>query len=89
MVKNDVNGLFLVARDKAVNAFRAIVGGSSIDLELGEGTDLKDRTTGTIWDVRGKHKSGPIQSDLEIVMISDEYWYSWKLFHPRSQLIRI
>ena len=89
VVKNDARGLFLVAQDKAVNAFRSFVNGTPIDLSLSEGSELKDEATGTIWDVRGKHKSGPIQSNLEMVMTSDEYWYSWKLFHPRSELIRL
>ena len=89
VVKNDARGLFLVAQDKAVNAFRSTANGTPIHLSLSEGTDLKDEVTGTIWDVRGKHKSGPIQSNLEMVMTSDEYWYSWKLFHPRSELIRL
>ena len=40
-------------------------------------------------DPRGKYKSGPLQTNLEMVMTSDEYWYSWKLFHPRSELIRL
>ena len=89
IVKNDARGLFLVAQDKAVNAFRSFANGTPIDLSLSEGSDLKDVATGTIWDVRGKYKSGPIQSNLEMVMTSDEYWYSWKLFHPSSELIRL
>ncbi len=89
IVRNDARGLFLVGQDKAVNAFRSFANGTPIDLSLSEGSDLKDVATGTIWDVRGKYKSGPIQSNLEMVMTSDEYWYSWKLFHPRSELIRL
>ena len=89
VVHNSARGLILVAQDKAVNAFKSTVSGTPIDLSLAEGSDLRDEATGTIWDVRGKHKSGPLQSNLEMVMTSDEYWYSWKLFHPRSELIRL
>ncbi|MDW3183868.1 DUF3179 domain-containing (seleno)protein [Roseobacter sp.] len=89
VVHNYARGLILVAQDRAVNAFKSTVSGTPIDLSLAEGSDLRDAATGTIWDVRGKHKSGPLRSNLEMVMTSDEYWYSWKLFHPRSDLIRL
>lgn len=89
VVSNEANDLILVARDKAVNAFRATVDGTLISLVQGEGNDLRDQATGTVWDIRGKHKQGPIQSNLQMLMTSDEYWYSWKLFHPRSELIRL
>lgn len=89
VVKNDDRDLIFVAQDKAVNAFKATVGGMAVDLALGEGSDLRDQTSGTVWDVRGKRKAGPLQSNLEMIMTSDEYWYSWKLFHPRSELIRL
>ena len=49
---------------------------------------LCDAHSGTVWDLLGKYKSGSIKSDLEKVAISDEYWFSWKAFHPDSELIR-
>jgi hypothetical protein len=89
VVRNEARDVILVAQDQAVNAFKGTAGGAQIDLVFGEGNDLRDQATGTIWDVRGKFKKGPIQSNLEMLMTSDEYWYSWKLFHPRSELIRL
>jgi hypothetical protein len=50
---------------------------------------FSDDHSGTVWDARGKYKSGQIKSDLEMLTISDEYWFSWKAFHPSSQLIRL
>ena len=89
IVKNNTAELILVAQDDAVNAFRITVQGQMIDLVISSDGVLKDEKSGTIWDARGKYKTGIIDSDLQIVTISDEYWYSWKLFHPRSELIRI
>jgi hypothetical protein len=89
VVRNEARDVILVAQDQAVNAFKGTAGGAQIDLVFGEGNDLRDQATGTIWDVRGKFKKGPIQSNQEMLMTSDEYWYSWKLFHPRSELIRL
>lgn len=89
VVKNEDHDLILIAQDGAVNAFRATADGAVIDIALEETGGLRDKTSGTVWDVRGKHKEGSIQSDLEMVMTSDEYWYSWKFFHPGSKLIRL
>ena len=89
VVKNKEQNLVLVAQEGAVNAFRATVGDAPIDLAITEGTDLVDRSSGSIWDVRGKYKEGPLNANLDMVMMSDEYWYSWKLFHPNSELIRL
>lgn len=89
VVKNNAAELILVAQDDAVNAFRMKVQGQVIDLIITSDGVLKDEKSETVWDARGKYKTGIIDSDLEVITISDEYWYSWKLFHPRSELIRI
>lgn len=89
VVKNEDRNLILVAQDDAVNAFKATVDGKPIDLAISEGSQLRDQTSGTIWDLRGKYKEGQLQSNLEMIMTSDEFWYSWKMFHPRSELIRL
>lgn len=43
---------------------------------------------GTVWNIRGKHIKGEIRADLVPIALSDEYWFSWKKFHPDSKLIR-
>ena len=89
VVKNGTLNFFLVALGDAVNAFKGDVAGRPVQLTaLTEGA-LADAHSGTVWDVRGKYQSGSIKSDLEKVAISDEYWFSWKFFHPDSRLIRI
>lgn len=89
VVKNEAANVVFVALGDSVNAFRARVAGASIDLTVGKGGTLSDLNSGSVWDVRGKHVSGSIKSDLEALAISDEYWFSWKEFHPTSQLIRL
>jgi hypothetical protein len=61
----------------------------SIDLAFSENGFLSDKGSGTVWNVGGKYQSGPVESDLAPLAISDEYWFSWKEFHPDSQLIRL
>lgn len=89
VVKNEVLDALFVAVGDTVNAFKGSVAGKSVALTISTDGTLSDSKSGTVWDVRGKYKSGHIKSDLEMLAISDEYWYSWKAFHPRSQLIRI
>ena len=55
------------------------------ELRLEEG-ELRD-ATGARWSLRGKALAG--QGDLRRVALSDEYWFSWKLFHPSARLIRV
>ena len=89
VVKNDDHDLFLVAQDGSVNGFKASVQDKAISLAIGSNGTLVDQISATIWDIRGKYKSGSLEVDLETIILSDEYWYSWKLFHPRSELIRL
>ncbi|WP_156860109.1 DUF3179 domain-containing (seleno)protein [Myroides odoratimimus] len=39
------------------------------------------------WDLNGKYQSGDDKQDLELIRVSDEYWFSWKRFHPNTQII--
>ena len=89
VVKNDALNIFLVALGDTVNAFKGSVLSRSVQLTISTSGGLSDAHSGTTWDARGKYKSGSIMSDLEKLAISDEYWFSWKAFHPNSELIRL
>ena len=89
VVKNEALNVFLVALGDTVNGFKGSVTGKPVHLAINADNTLSDTHSATVWDARGKYKSGPIQSDLEMLAISDEYWFSWKTFHPSSHLIRL
>ena len=88
VVRNDALNVFLVSRGDTVNAFRGSVERKPINLSMSADGALRDTLSGTVWDLLGRYKRGPIESELEKVAISDEYWFSWKAFHPHSELIR-
>ena len=90
VVWNKALNAFLVAVGDSVNGFKGTVAGKPIELALNkaDGT-LSDAASGTVWDVRGKFKDGGISSDLQVLALSDEYWFSWRAFHPGSQLVRV
>ena len=87
--KNEALNVFFVALGDTVNAFKGSVAGQAIDLSTNKEGALCDADSRTTWDARGKYRSGPLRSNLEIVAISDEYWFSWKAFHPDSTLVRL
>jgi len=89
IIKNEELNVFFVAVGDTVNAFKGLVAGEPINLVISEDNVLSDISSGTEWNVRGKYLGGSIESDLEPLAISDEYWFSWKEFHPDSQLIRL
>jgi hypothetical protein len=89
VVNNEELDIFLVALSHTVNGFKSSLNGRSLNIALNPNKTLSDVSSGTIWDIRGKCISGEIESDLEPIALSDEYWFSWKRFHPRSKLIRL
>ena len=78
-----------VALGDTVNAFKDSVTGKPVNLTINTDGTLSDTHSGTAWDARGKYKGGLIKSDLEMLAVSDEYWFSWKAFHPSSHLVRV
>lgn len=79
------HALFLVAARGSGSAFSNAVLGRPIELTLSDNA-LTDARTGTLWSLRGKYLSGPLKDDLSLMPTSDEYWFSWKLFHPKAEL---
>jgi hypothetical protein len=89
LVKNEELDIFLVPVDNTVNGFKSTLDGRALNITLNYGNTLCDSPSGTVWDIRGKHMRGEIEANLEPVALSDEYWFSWKRFHPTSKLIRL
>ncbi|KRV50727.1 hypothetical protein AQ490_14660 [Wenjunlia vitaminophila] len=87
VVKNE-DGFYMVAVNSTINAFQGEVDGHEVKLAITEDLQLSDRATGTVWDLRGHRIRGELQSNLTPVALSDEYWFSWKLYHPDTKLIR-
>jgi hypothetical protein len=89
LIKNEELDVFLVAANHTVLGFKNSLSGKSLNITLNPDKTLSDVSSGAVWDIRGKHIRGKIESDLMPVALSDEYWFSWKKFHPDSKLIRV
>ncbi len=85
IVQNERLNFTLISIGNSVNGFKT----KNINLKIKNNQIIEDIKSNTNWDVTGKYISGTIKSDLEKVSISDEYWFAWKKFHPKSILLRI
>jgi len=85
IVKNEKLNFTLISIGNSVNGFKT----KNIILKLKNNQIIEDAETKSNWDITGKSLNGTIKSDLEKISISDEYWFSWKKFHPKSKLLRL
>ena len=85
IVKNQDLDFTLICIGSTVNGFKT----KNVNLDFQNTKTIEDTITKSKWDLSGKYLSGSIQEDLQKVAISDEYWFSWKKFHPESKLIRL
>lgn len=88
IVANKENNYILIASNNTVNGFRTRLNDLKLKLDYKE-NKLVDKSTNTEWNIRGKYLKGGIKQNLIPLVISDEYWFSWKEFHPNSKLIRV
>ena len=88
VVLNDEFGFFLIKNNDVVNAYRNSINSSKLNISFSNEV-IVDGESGTHWDIRGKYISGKLNKNLTPIMISDEYWFSWKKFQGESKLIRL
>lgn len=89
VVKNAEQGVVFIALKNSVIAFKSSANETPLDLTLYSDMTILDQLSGTIWNIQGKYIQGKLKADLTPVALSDEYWFSWKKFHPDSKLIRL
>ncbi len=88
VVINREFGFVLIRIDNSINGYKTQLNQNELNI-IFENNKLIDSTSKTEWNIIGKYIKGKITENLEQISISDEYWFSWKKFHPKSQLIRI
>ena len=72
----------------AVGVFRPEVDGRRVTLEAtAEG--FVDTETGSLWDVTGRARSGPLAGEvLEAVAHDNTLWFAWAAFRPETEVRR-
>ena len=60
--------------------------GKTLDFQLSDSpNEMKDTNTGSTWSFNGTCTAGPMKgAELELVQSYQEFWHSWKTFHPQT-----
>ena len=85
ILENKALNFTLIGIGNTVNGFKT----KNINLTLNNNQIIEDTISKTKWDISGKYITGAINNNLEPIAISDEYWFSWKKFHPKGKLINL
>jgi len=65
------------------HAFKSTVNGKELHFKLDTAGTLTDQETASVWDWDGLSTSGALKgSQLSKIQAYQEYWHSWKHFHP-------
>jgi hypothetical protein len=78
----------LVAIEKdslTYHAFNRVVKGKALHFKLDTANRLIDQETSSVWDWDGESTSGTLKGNkLGKIQAYQEYWHSWKHFHPNT-----
>ena len=88
LVINNEYNFFLIGTSNVVNGFKSSINNSDLKIAF-DNAEIFDLNSETRWDIRGKYIKGTLNTNLEPIAISDEYWFSWKKYHNDSKLIRL
>ena len=70
-------------------AFSRVVDGVTLEFEKapGSGYSLRDRATGSLWDISGRAFEGPMAGKLLTFVPSFiTEWYGWSAYHPDTSI---
>jgi hypothetical protein len=71
------------------HAFNSTINGKVLHFKLDSVGVLKDNETASVWDWDGLATSGSLKGcRLDKIQAYQEYWHSWKHFHPNTLFVR-
>ncbi|TWJ01511.1 uncharacterized protein DUF3179 [Mucilaginibacter frigoritolerans] len=71
------------------HAFNSTVNGKALHFKLDTAGMLTDQETASIWDWDGLATSGYLKGcKLDKIQAYQEYWHSWKHFHPNTLFLK-
>jgi hypothetical protein len=87
---NKTSLLLTLEKDSATyHAFDSSLNGKALHFDLNPTGQLVDKETASVWDWDGLSTAGTLKgSRLTKIQSYQEYWHSWKYFHPESALWR-
>ncbi|TFF38049.1 DUF3179 domain-containing (seleno)protein [Mucilaginibacter psychrotolerans] len=93
ILNDKLNGTPLVIAveedQQSFHTWSSLVDGKQLHFMMDKDNCLADQETASIWDWKGKCISGPNKGkQLSTIQSYQEYWRSWKQFHPATELWR-
>jgi Protein of unknown function (DUF3179) len=71
------------------HAFNSTINGKALHFKLDTTGMLTDQETASVWDWNGLATSGSLKgSQLDKIQAYQEYWHSWKHFHPNTLFLK-
>lgn len=72
--------------DGATGVFSSIVDGEKLNFKYEDGA-IKDRQTGSTWNISGHAMSGPMEGKtLETMLYGDYFAFAWMVFYPDTKI---
>jgi len=90
IIQDSIPGLkLMIVLEKDTASFHALnrsINGQSLSFAIDStGNGLKDNITGSSWSMDGICMDGPLKGQrLSPVQASQEFWHSWRTFHPNT-----
>ncbi|QHS56828.1 DUF3179 domain-containing protein [Mucilaginibacter sp. 14171R-50] len=83
---NQANLLLILEKDSVTyHSFNRSVNGKVLHFDLNKSGQLTDKETASLWDWDGLSTSGVLKGNrLTKVQSYQEYWHSWRQFHPNT-----
>ncbi|WP_259070021.1 DUF3179 domain-containing protein [Mucilaginibacter sp. X4EP1] len=71
------------------HAFKSVANGKVLHFKLDTAGMLTDQETASVWDWDGLATSGALKGyQLDKIQAYQEYWHSWKHFHPNTLFLK-
>jgi hypothetical protein len=73
------------------HVWNRVVKGDTLNFEFDKSSGkLVDSKYKTTWDWTGRCEDGPLKGEkLNFVQAYQEYWHSWKTFHPNTSQYKV
>lgn len=72
--------------DGATGVFSPVLTGEQLEFEFNDGK-IRDKNTGSTWNISGKATSGPLEGEqLETKIYGDYFSFAWLVFYPDTEM---
>jgi len=72
--------------DGATGVFSRVLNGELLEFEYTDG-EIRDKKTGSMWNISGRAISGPLTGEqLKTMIYGDYFAFAWLVFYPDTNM---